>query len=82
VLSAADLAATESAPGRVRGLVVLTPEDTIAEIRSRVDGLPVRHVFFWASIAGMPDDVVDRHVELLATEVAPALRSSVTNALP
>jgi hypothetical protein len=82
VLSADDLAATESAPGRVRGLVVLTPEDTIAEIRSRVDGLPVRHVFFWASIAGMPDDVVDRHVELLATEVASALRSSVTNALP
>jgi hypothetical protein len=37
--------------------------------------MPVEHVFFWESIAGMPDDLVDRHVELVATHLAPALSS-------
>jgi hypothetical protein len=30
-------------------------------------------VFFWDAIAGMPDDLIDRHIELLATKVAPAV---------
>jgi alkanesulfonate monooxygenase SsuD/methylene tetrahydromethanopterin reductase-like flavin-dependent oxidoreductase (luciferase family) len=55
------------------GLAVLRPEEAIREIRARTAGLPVRHVYFWASIAGMPDDLADRHVELLCTVVAPAL---------
>ncbi len=35
--------------------------------------MPVEHVYLWASVAGMPDDLVERHVELLFREVAPAL---------
>jgi alkanesulfonate monooxygenase SsuD/methylene tetrahydromethanopterin reductase-like flavin-dependent oxidoreductase (luciferase family) len=54
-------------------LAVLRPDDAIREIRARTAGLPARHVYFWASIAGMPDDLVDRHLELLFTVVAPAL---------
>jgi alkanesulfonate monooxygenase SsuD/methylene tetrahydromethanopterin reductase-like flavin-dependent oxidoreductase (luciferase family) len=56
-------------------LSVFTPEEAVAEIRRKVDGLPVEHVYTWASIAGMPGDLVDDHVELLFTEVAPQVSS-------
>jgi alkanesulfonate monooxygenase SsuD/methylene tetrahydromethanopterin reductase-like flavin-dependent oxidoreductase (luciferase family) len=55
------------------GLAVYTPAEAIEAIVKRVDGLPARHVYVWASIAGMPDDLVDRHIELVCTEVRPAL---------
>jgi alkanesulfonate monooxygenase SsuD/methylene tetrahydromethanopterin reductase-like flavin-dependent oxidoreductase (luciferase family) len=48
---------------------VLTPAQAAAEIRSRADGLPVEHIILWASVAGMPDDIVQRHVELVATDL-------------
>jgi hypothetical protein len=57
-------------------LSVLTPDEAVAEIRRRIDGLPVEHVYTWASIAGMPEDLVDEHVELLFTEVAPEVRGT------
>ena len=57
------------------GLRVMAPNDAVTAIREATDGAPVEHVYLWASIAGMPDELVDRHVELLCTEVAPALRS-------
>lgn len=50
--------------GRIPGLSVLTPEETVERIRSAVDGLPVTDIYVWASIAAMPDDVAARHLEL------------------
>jgi alkanesulfonate monooxygenase SsuD/methylene tetrahydromethanopterin reductase-like flavin-dependent oxidoreductase (luciferase family) len=73
-ITADDLRATGDGAGRVRGLAVLSPDEAVAELRSRTEGLPVEHVYLWASIAGMPDDLVDRHLELLAADVLPALR--------
>jgi hypothetical protein len=32
-------------------------------------------VYLWASVAGMPDDLAERHVELLFAEVRPALQA-------
>jgi alkanesulfonate monooxygenase SsuD/methylene tetrahydromethanopterin reductase-like flavin-dependent oxidoreductase (luciferase family) len=52
---------------------VVTPEEAIERLTRWLDPLPVRHVYLWESIAGMPDDLADRHVELLATRLAPAL---------
>jgi alkanesulfonate monooxygenase SsuD/methylene tetrahydromethanopterin reductase-like flavin-dependent oxidoreductase (luciferase family) len=52
---------------------VVTPEEAIARLRTWLAALPVVDVFFWDSIAGMPDDLVERHIELLATKLAPAL---------
>ncbi len=52
---------------------VVTPEQAIARLLPWLSNLPVAHVYFWDSIAGMPDDLADRHVELLAQHVAPAL---------
>ncbi|MCU1457858.1 MAG: luxA [Actinomycetia bacterium] len=60
--------------GSLPGFAVLTPDDAIARVLQRTADLPVEHVYFWASIAGMPDDLADRHVELLLSRVAPAVR--------
>lgn len=55
-------------------LSVLTPDEAVAEIEQRIDGLPVAHIYTWASIANMPDDLVDEHVDLLFGQVAPRVR--------
>ena len=59
--------------GQIPGLRVLTPTDAVAAIHDATDGSPVEHVYLWASVAGMPDDLVERHVELTCTQVAPNL---------
>ena len=48
---------------------VFTPDDAAAHIRAMTDGLPVVQVYLWASIPGMPDDLVQRHVTLASTEL-------------
>jgi hypothetical protein len=73
VLTAEKVLGRRSAPGSVPGLRVLTPDDAVAAVREATDGSPVEHVYLWASVAGMPDDLVERHVELLCGRVAPAL---------
>jgi alkanesulfonate monooxygenase SsuD/methylene tetrahydromethanopterin reductase-like flavin-dependent oxidoreductase (luciferase family) len=72
----AKLRARYAADGAVPGLRVLTPEQTIDAIRAETAGLPVRHVYMWASVGGMPDALVERHVELLAGVVRPALQTT------
>jgi alkanesulfonate monooxygenase SsuD/methylene tetrahydromethanopterin reductase-like flavin-dependent oxidoreductase (luciferase family) len=52
---------------------VVTADEAISRLRDSLADLPVAHVYLWASIAGMPDKLVDRHIELLATKVAPAV---------
>jgi alkanesulfonate monooxygenase SsuD/methylene tetrahydromethanopterin reductase-like flavin-dependent oxidoreductase (luciferase family) len=58
----------------IPGLRVMTPADAVGAIRAATADGPVEHVYLWASVGGMPDELVHRHVELLCTEVAPALR--------
>ncbi|MCW2970477.1 MAG: hypothetical protein JWO23_1604 [Solirubrobacterales bacterium] len=53
---------------------VVSPADAESRIREWLDGLPVPHVYFWDSIAGMPEDLSWRHVELLLSELAPRLQ--------
>ena len=68
------------AAGRPQGisvrLSVLSPDEAVAEIERRIAGLPVAHVYTWASIAGMDDSLVDEHLRLLFGEVAPRLRAT------
>jgi alkanesulfonate monooxygenase SsuD/methylene tetrahydromethanopterin reductase-like flavin-dependent oxidoreductase (luciferase family) len=52
---------------------VLTPEDAVAFIRKATEGLPVTYLLPGLSVGGMPDELVERHVTLVATKVAPAL---------
>ena len=53
---------------------MVTPDEAIERINAWLDGKPVEDIFLWASIAGMPDDIAERHCELVATTLAPALR--------
>ncbi|NYH77581.1 alkanesulfonate monooxygenase SsuD/methylene tetrahydromethanopterin reductase-like flavin-dependent oxidoreductase (luciferase family) [Actinopolyspora biskrensis] len=60
-------------------LEILTPEDACARVRKQTDGLPVKHLIFWASIAGMPDDLVTRNIELISEHLPTLLgRESTT----
>jgi alkanesulfonate monooxygenase SsuD/methylene tetrahydromethanopterin reductase-like flavin-dependent oxidoreductase (luciferase family) len=49
------------------GLGYGTPETVAAQIRETYRDLPVQHVFFWVSLAGMPEDMVMRHVQALCS---------------
>ncbi|MBL7500227.1 LLM class flavin-dependent oxidoreductase [Frankia sp. CNm7] len=64
--------------GRGRGpvqvnLLVLSPDEAVAKIRGRVAGLPVEHVFTWATVAQMPEDLTSRHLQLWLGPVRDAL---------
>lgn len=50
-----------------------TPEAVVAKLRARIGDAPVETLLFWASISGMPEEMVARSVELLCTRVAPLL---------
>jgi alkanesulfonate monooxygenase SsuD/methylene tetrahydromethanopterin reductase-like flavin-dependent oxidoreductase (luciferase family) len=54
-------------------LEILTPEDAVQRIHDHTQGLPVKHLIFWASIAGMPDDLVQRNIELVSEKLVPLL---------
>jgi hypothetical protein len=53
---------------------VVTPEDAVRRLTEWMSDMPVQHVMMWASVSAMPDDLAVRHVELLSSKVAPALR--------
>jgi alkanesulfonate monooxygenase SsuD/methylene tetrahydromethanopterin reductase-like flavin-dependent oxidoreductase (luciferase family) len=50
-----------------------TPEDVAQSIKAAVADAPVEAVYLWASIAGMPEDMVVRHVQTICTRLAPLL---------
>ncbi|MHC1560970.1 LLM class flavin-dependent oxidoreductase [Actinomycetospora sp. C-140] len=57
-------------------LRVLTGEDAVAAVRAQLDelsGVPVTDVFCFADLGGLPDDVVDRHLELVTGVLRPGL---------
>ncbi len=54
-------------------MYVLTPDDAVAMIRSRTEGMPVEHVYLWASVGGMPDAMAAEHIDLVCSHVRPAL---------
>jgi alkanesulfonate monooxygenase SsuD/methylene tetrahydromethanopterin reductase-like flavin-dependent oxidoreductase (luciferase family) len=53
-----------------------TPEGMAQRIRSHVRGAPVETVFLWASLAGMPEKLVQRHVETVCNRLVPLLRGT------
>lgn len=59
-------------------LQAVTPGDAAAQLRAMFDGLPVEHILFWASIAGMPDDLVDEHVRLVSGDLNDALSTAAS----
>jgi alkanesulfonate monooxygenase SsuD/methylene tetrahydromethanopterin reductase-like flavin-dependent oxidoreductase (luciferase family) len=71
----------ESAPpavgddGAIGGRIEIgTPAQIAAVIKDRTAGLPVSDLWGWSDFPGMTDELVDRHLELTFTELAPLLR--------
>lgn len=50
-----------------------TPEDVAQRIVDDAAGAPVDTVFFWASIAGMPEELVATHIRTVCQRLAPLL---------
>jgi alkanesulfonate monooxygenase SsuD/methylene tetrahydromethanopterin reductase-like flavin-dependent oxidoreductase (luciferase family) len=50
-----------------------TPEQVAAGVLATTGDAPVESVFFWASIAGMSEELVARQVQLICTRLAPLL---------
>jgi hypothetical protein len=48
---------------------VFTPEGAAAHIRAVTADVPAVQVYLWNSIAGMPADLAERHVELVCTDL-------------
>jgi alkanesulfonate monooxygenase SsuD/methylene tetrahydromethanopterin reductase-like flavin-dependent oxidoreductase (luciferase family) len=57
-----------------------TPEGMAARIRTLTGDAPVETVFMWASVGGMPEDVVVANVQRLCTRLAPLLRDEASPA--
>lgn len=63
-----------SKPGVIPPIEVLDPTDAVRRLRQLTDGVPAEEIYMWSSIAGMPDDITQRHIELLAS-IRPQLSS-------
>jgi alkanesulfonate monooxygenase SsuD/methylene tetrahydromethanopterin reductase-like flavin-dependent oxidoreductase (luciferase family) len=50
-----------------------TPAEMADWVRGHTAGAPVETVYFWASLSGMPEDVVAEFVRVVCTELAPLL---------
>jgi len=55
-----------SKPGVIPPIEVLDADDAVTRLGQLTTGVPAEEIYLWASIAGMPDDIVQRHIELLA----------------
>jgi alkanesulfonate monooxygenase SsuD/methylene tetrahydromethanopterin reductase-like flavin-dependent oxidoreductase (luciferase family) len=63
-------------PGPLGSFYYGTPEMIVDAIRRTSAGAPVETVYLWASLSGMPEDMVHKNVELICNKVAPPLASS------
>jgi alkanesulfonate monooxygenase SsuD/methylene tetrahydromethanopterin reductase-like flavin-dependent oxidoreductase (luciferase family) len=68
----------ERSLGRVLGSFVHgTPEQVAAAVRAHAGDAPVEEFFIFASIAGMPEQMVADHIRLVATKLKPLLDDEV-----
>jgi alkanesulfonate monooxygenase SsuD/methylene tetrahydromethanopterin reductase-like flavin-dependent oxidoreductase (luciferase family) len=54
--------------------VLGTADQVAAVIKERIDGLPVSDMYSWSDYPGISDNLIDRHLELTFTQLAPLLR--------
>lgn len=59
--------------GRKPPVRAVTVEQAEAEIRAMADSCPIEHVFLWERVSGMPEEIAQRHVELVTERLRPAL---------
>jgi alkanesulfonate monooxygenase SsuD/methylene tetrahydromethanopterin reductase-like flavin-dependent oxidoreductase (luciferase family) len=59
--------------GPLSSFLLGTPAELAERIRAHTAGAPVQTVFFFASIGGMPEEMVARHVRTICSKLAPLL---------
>jgi len=60
--------------GAIGGRIQIgTPEQIASYIKETTAGIPVTDIYGWSDYPGMPDELVDRHIELTFTKLAPLL---------
>jgi alkanesulfonate monooxygenase SsuD/methylene tetrahydromethanopterin reductase-like flavin-dependent oxidoreductase (luciferase family) len=74
-LEAAELRREFQSTGAARGFRVLDPPQALAELTAMTAGLPVEHLLFWCRIGGMPDALVEEHLDLLLGDVRCGLQA-------
>ena len=57
----------------LRGTLIATPDEAAQQLRSAFEGVPVETIFTWGWLPGIREPLVQRHVELLCSELAPRL---------
>jgi alkanesulfonate monooxygenase SsuD/methylene tetrahydromethanopterin reductase-like flavin-dependent oxidoreductase (luciferase family) len=62
------------AEARREGFVVGTPDQIADQITRDIEGLPVSDVYVWGDFAGAADTIIEEHLELTFTKVAPLLK--------
>jgi alkanesulfonate monooxygenase SsuD/methylene tetrahydromethanopterin reductase-like flavin-dependent oxidoreductase (luciferase family) len=62
-----------TARGPLDMIIYGTPAEVAERIKHDTAGAPVDTIFFWASIAGMPEETVAEHVRTVCTDLAPLL---------
>lgn len=68
-----DRVVNQDKPGPLRSFLYGTPEFVAGKVRDSVADAPVDTVYFWASLSGMPEDVVMRNIETVCTRLGPLL---------
>jgi alkanesulfonate monooxygenase SsuD/methylene tetrahydromethanopterin reductase-like flavin-dependent oxidoreductase (luciferase family) len=68
--------------GPLDTIIYGTPEDVAQRIIHDAAEAPVDTVFFWASIAGMPEEMVAAHIRTVCERLAPLLAGGATSADP
>jgi alkanesulfonate monooxygenase SsuD/methylene tetrahydromethanopterin reductase-like flavin-dependent oxidoreductase (luciferase family) len=75
VLGVDELRREFQATGAARGFRILDAQQARGELAAITAGLPVEHLLFWCRIGGMPDALVEEHLELLFGEVRTGLQA-------
>jgi alkanesulfonate monooxygenase SsuD/methylene tetrahydromethanopterin reductase-like flavin-dependent oxidoreductase (luciferase family) len=66
-----------SGPGGQLGQFMLaTPAEAAQHIRAKLAGAPVTNVYFWASIANLPEKMVVKQMQTIFTKLAPLLKAA------
>ena len=63
----------ESRGGALDSINYGTPEQMAQQIKAQTIGAPVEEVFLWASVAGMPEEMVATGINTICTKLAPLL---------
>ena len=64
-------------PGPLGSFSYGSPQFIADAIRAKAGDAPVETVFLWASIGGMPEEIVMRNIETILTKLAPLLAASI-----